>query len=84
MAGGIADLLRQGAAGFDAIIRLSHRFAVDSGLLTDRRAATLIAEIEERGGAASMIMLGNAVFSSSSFPGASVTRLSMSGAKVLP
>ena len=59
----------------DECIRVCRRFAKDSGLLRDDRVRGLIADIEAAGGVASMIMLGNAVFSTSRFEGCKETVL---------
>lgn len=69
---------------FAEIIRISKGFAEESGLLRDREVKSLIAGIEARGGHASMIMLGNAVFSDIPFPGSVRLRISEDRAKVLP
>ena len=61
---------------FNACIRLSKQFSLDSGLLEDVRVQETIREIESAGGVASMIMLGNAVFSTLPFEGATETKLS--------
>lgn len=52
------------------IITISKQFAEYSGLLRNYEVKEAIAEIEEKGGFASMIMLGNAVWSSIPFEGA--------------
>lgn len=51
------------------IMHISKEFAVNSGLLKDKKLIDLIKKIEENGGNASMIMLGNAVFSDKRFKG---------------
>ncbi len=48
---------------FSQIIQVSKQFAEESGLLTDKQVIHTIQNIESRDGHASMIMLGNAVFS---------------------
>ena len=55
---------------FSDIISLSKEFAENSGLLTDQQVTQTIQEIESRSGHASMIMLGNGVFSDIPFDGA--------------
>lgn len=72
---GLAELVRLDEVDFNACVRLSKRFAVDSGLLTDDRVRRIIEEVEADGGSASMIMLGHAVFSTRSFAGAQQTML---------
>ena len=54
---------------------VSKQFSVESGLLRDTRVIDTIAQIEAAGGVASMIMLGNGVFSTHPFAGAVKTRL---------
>ncbi len=71
----LKELVRLDAVDFNACVRLSKRFAVDSGLLTDDRVRRIIEEVEAEGGSASMIMLGHAVFSTRSFAGAKQTML---------
>lgn len=71
------------AADFEACIRLSRAFAAQSGLLADERVQQTIAQIEAAGGAGSMIMLGNAVFSNQPFDQAQETALCVHQARVL-
>ncbi|MBI2501653.1 MAG: GHMP kinase [Candidatus Latescibacteria bacterium] len=68
---------------FEACIRLSRVFADQSGLLADERVVQAIAQIEATGGAGSMIMLGNAVFSNRPFAQAQETALCAHQARVL-
>jgi len=68
---------------FDACIRVCREFAVESGLLQHRGVRRAIDEVEATGGAASMIMLGNAVFSTRPFEGSAVTTLSGRAAEIL-
>jgi pantoate kinase len=75
--------LDAGLVDFEACIRLSRAFAADSGLLADERVAQAIARIEAAGGAGSMIMLGNAVFSNRPFDQAAETALCNHRAEVL-
>ena len=65
------------------IIRISKDFAVESGLLRDKRVKNLIEEIENKGGNASMIMLGNAVFSDMPFKGCRKVKISDKSAYLL-
>ncbi|MBI2660938.1 hypothetical protein HYX09_01580 [Candidatus Woesearchaeota archaeon] len=67
---------------FQSIIRISKQFAAESGLLQDRDVASIIANIEKNGGNASMMMLGNAVFSDIPFAGSSEFTISHKGAYV--
>ena len=69
-------LTKAESVDFNACIRLSKQFSLNSGLLEDARVQETIREIEEAGGIASMIMLGNAVFSTHPFEGATETTLS--------
>ena len=74
----LSDLDRlagRGIAAFGAYVAVAKRFAVASGLLRHAEVRRIISEVEAAGGAASMIMLGNAVFSNMAFEGASKTRL---------
>lgn len=66
-----------------SIIRISKEFAVDSGLLADKRVISAIKGIEKNGGNASMIMLGNAVFSDRMFKGAKMARITERGAYLI-
>jgi len=69
-------LTKAESVDFNACIRLSKQFSLNSGLLEDTRVQETIREIEDAGGIASMIMLGNAVFSTHPFEGATETQLS--------
>ena len=60
---------------FKACFAVSKQFSVESGLLSDARVIDTIARIEAEGGVASMIMLGNGVFSTHSFEDAVETKL---------
>ena len=72
----LAKLTKSDTVDFNACIRLSKQFSLNSGLLEDTRVKETISQIEEAGGVASMIMLGNAVFSTHPFEGATATTLS--------
>lgn len=52
---------------FSEIINISERFTYESSLLTDRRVKRTIETIKSQGGNASMIMVGNGVFSNIPF-----------------
>lgn len=54
---------------------VAKQFSVESGLLSDIRVKETIAQIETAGGVASMIMLGNGVFSTHAFNGDTETQL---------
>ena len=60
---------------FNACFTVSKRFSVESGLLGDVQVIDTIAQIEAEGGVASMIMLGNGVFSTHPFEDAVETKL---------
>ena len=60
---------------FNACFAASKQFSVESGLLSDTRVIDTIASIEAVGGVASMIMLGNGVFSTHPFEDAVETKL---------
>ena len=68
---------------FDACFAVSKQFSIESGLLSDARVIDTIARIEAEGGVASMIMLGNGVFSTSAFEGAVETRLVHNPARLI-
>ena len=72
----LEKLAKAESVDFNACIRLSKQFSLNSGLLEDTRVQETIREIEAAGGVASMIMLGNAVFSTHPFEGATETELS--------
>ena len=54
---------------FKKIIQISKEFSIKSNLLNNKKIINLIKNVEENGGNASMIMLGNAVFSDKYFKG---------------
>ena len=68
---------------FNACFRVSKRFSVESGLLSDARVIETIEQIEVEGGVASMIMLGNGVFSTYPFKDAVETRLVHNPARLI-
>ena len=68
---------------FDACFAVSKQFSIESGLLSDARVIDTIARIEAEGGVASMIMLGNGVFSTHAFEGAVATRLVHNPARLI-
>ena len=68
---------------FNACFKVSKRFSVESGLLSDARVIGTIEQIEAKGGVASMIMLGNGVFSTHPFEGAVETRLVHNPARLI-
>ena len=62
------------------LISISRIFSEESQLLKDSKVKRIIEDVEKRGGHASMIMLGNAVFSDIPFKGAMEAKISNSGA----
>ncbi|MBW2976535.1 hypothetical protein KY347_03765 [Candidatus Woesearchaeota archaeon] len=62
-------LLNRKNASLGSLIKISKEFAANSGLLADKKVIGLIKKIEKNNGNASMIMLGNAVFSDKYFKG---------------
>ncbi|MBI2660593.1 hypothetical protein HYX07_05515 [Candidatus Woesearchaeota archaeon] len=76
----IKNLLKVNDIKFGNIIKASKEFAADSGLLRDRQTAETIKKIEKSKGNASMIMLGNAVFSDKPFKGALKFKIADKGA----
>ena len=68
---------------FGEIISISKEFAANSGLLKDKKTKKAIAKIEKKNGNASMIMLGNAVFSDIPFDAALKLRITDDGAHLL-
>ncbi|MDE0638722.1 MAG: pantoate kinase [Candidatus Poribacteria bacterium] len=68
---------------FTACFAVAKQFSVESGLLSDARVIDTIAQIEAAGGVASMIMLGNGVFSTHTFDGATETQLSKNPARLI-
>lgn len=68
---------------FSACFAVAKQFSVESGLLSDKRVINTIAQIEALGGVASMIMLGNGVFSTHAFDGAIETRLSKNPVRLI-
>lgn len=79
----IDRLARAGVADFGAYVAIAKRFSIESGLLRHPEVRRIIEEVEADGGAASMIMLGNAVFATAAFEGAKETRLTRHRARVL-
>ena len=71
----LAGFVDRQVTAFGEYVTVAKRFAVASGLLRHPGVRRIIAQVEAEGGAASMIMLGNAVFSTLPFDGASETKL---------
>jgi pantoate kinase len=76
-------LAERESVDFADCIRVSREFSENSGLLEDQGVRRIIEQVEAAGGSASMIMLGNAVFSQSPFDGALRTTLSTGRAHAL-
>ena len=68
---------------FETLIALALDFAESSELLMDHRVKDSIAQANANGGVATMIMLGNAVFSTAPFPGSTETMLSGTAAHLI-
>lgn len=68
---------------FTACFAVAKQFSIESGLLADTRVIKTINQIENSGGVASMIMLGNGVFSTQVFDGATKTHLSKNPARLI-
>ena len=68
---------------FSGLIALALDFANSSGLLMDSRVKDAIEQAQANGGVATMIMLGNAVFSTVPFPGSIETMLSVTAAHLI-
>ena len=79
----IADLADRGVTAFGEYVSTARRFSVESDLLRHADVRRIIGEVEAAGGAASMIMLGNAVFSTIAFEGARETRLARHRVRIL-
>ena len=62
---------------------VAKQFSVESGLLSDKRVIDTIAQVETSGGVASMIMLGNGIFSTHAFDGATETQLTRNPARLI-
>ncbi len=78
------SLLAEGEVDdFGRYVAVARRFSEQSGLLRHPDVRRTIEEVESAGGAASMIMLGDAVFATLPFEGAAKTRLSRTPAKVI-
>ena len=78
-----ANIERGDGITFPELICLALEFAKSSGLLMDQRVEQAISQAQANGGAATMIMLGNAVFSTAPFPGSTETTLSNTAAHLV-
>ena len=65
------------------LIPLALDFAESSGLLVDEHVKNSISQAQSNGGVATMIMLGNAVFSTAPFSGSTKTMLSSTAAHLI-
>jgi pantoate kinase len=81
--GALTRLKDRGESEFAKYVSIAKEFSIQSGLLLDDDVKSAIRECEQAGGTASMIMLGNAVFSNVPFSGAKTTRLAIRRVKVL-
>jgi pantoate kinase len=79
----LAVLREQSRLELGEPIRVSRRFAENSGLLNHDGVRSAIDEVGAAGGEASMIMLGNAVFSTIPFTGSTATALSARAGQIL-
>ena len=79
----LEQLADQRIPAFGEYVAVAKRFSIASGLLRHAEVRRIIADVEAAGGAASMIMLGNAVFSTAEFDGANETRLARDRVRVL-
>lgn len=79
----IQKLIKSNEIKFKNVIKISKEFAVNSGLLKNKQTIETIKSIENKHGNASMIMLGNAVFSDKPFEGAAKYKISNQGAYLL-
>ncbi len=75
--------LRKREINLANVIKISKEFALNSGLLRDKRVIKTIEDIEKNKGNASMIMLGNAVFSDKPFKEAKRLSIAKKGAYLL-
>ena len=72
----LGDLREAPSLDLGRVIRESRAFAAGSGLMAHEGVRAAVDEVTRSGGEASMIMLGNAVFSDVPFPGSTETALS--------
>ena len=79
----IDRLARAGVPAFGEYVAVARRFSTASGLLRHPGVRRIIEEVEAAGGTASMIMLGNAVFATVAFEGATETRLTRHRVRVV-
>jgi len=75
--------LNKKRTNFKNIIKISREFSVNSGLLKNKKIIEIINNVEKKNGNASMIMLGNAVFSNIKFNGSKELIIKDKGACLL-
>ena len=68
---------------FKNLIKISKKFAYNCGLLKNKKVIEIINDVERKNGNASMIMLGNAVFSNTRFKGSKELIIKDRGAYLL-
>lgn len=68
---------------FEKLIEISRIFSEESGLLWSKKVINKIKEVEKKGGRASMIMLGESVFSNIPFEGCKKAMIINKGARLL-
>ncbi|MBI2523429.1 hypothetical protein HYW19_03495 [Candidatus Woesearchaeota archaeon] len=76
-------LLNHNRINLKNVIRISKEFSINSGLLKNKKVLDAIKNIEKNNGNASMIMLGNAVFSDIGFKGSRKLIIKDKGAYLL-
>ncbi|MBI2140272.1 hypothetical protein HYU14_05060 [Candidatus Woesearchaeota archaeon] len=69
---------------FASAFSVAKEFALAAGLLREKKIIALIAQIESRGGSASMNMLGKSIISTIPFPGSKSIAVSPKGAGEVP
>ena len=79
----LGRLKSRNESDFAEYIVIAKEFSIQSGLLLDDDVKSAVRECEKAGGSASMIMLGNAVFSNVPFTDAKTTRLARHRVEVL-
>ena len=75
--------LNRGNINLKNLIRISKEFAMESGLLKSNEVKNMVNGIEKNNGNASMIMLGNAVFSDRKFKGSKKIIIKEKGAYLI-
>jgi pantoate kinase len=70
------------ALDMDWLLRISRRFAEESGLLTSERLMEAMGAAEAGGYAASMVMLGEALVATGPFPGSRAVEILYGGVRV--